>query len=387
MKKDLSMKDQIFIINNNKLTELNETKFGNEKQFQELLENYPNLISGNQINPENPRKWILIDREAGIPGEENGSNIWSIDHLFLDHDGIPTLVEVKRSTDTRIRREVVGQMLDYAANAVAYWTIEEIQNKFTNYCEKNNINPESKLMDFAENIEDIQEFWDKVDTNLKAGKIRMLFVADKLPKELIRIIEFLNSQMSPAEVLGLELRHFTNKEIKTLVPRIVGKTSAADVKKGVRQARKWDLESFMEELVLNNPPEARKIAETLISELKDSVSRLWYGTGKITGSICPVLDTNDNFHQLFLFYTSGKVEICFGYYAQKAPFDDLSKRMELLNKLNEIGLNLPESKINKHPGFNIMFLSDNEKLYTFIDVFKWFINEINKTTKENTKGI
>ena len=28
----------------------------------------------------------------------------------------PTLVEVKRSSDTRIRREVVGQMLDYAAN-------------------------------------------------------------------------------------------------------------------------------------------------------------------------------------------------------------------------------------------------------------------------------
>jgi len=29
------------------------------------------------------------------------------------------VVEVKRGTDTRIRREVVGQMLDYAANAVS----------------------------------------------------------------------------------------------------------------------------------------------------------------------------------------------------------------------------------------------------------------------------
>jgi hypothetical protein len=34
---------------------------------------------------------------------------------------VPTLVEVKRSDDTRIRREVVGQMLDYAANGVVYW--------------------------------------------------------------------------------------------------------------------------------------------------------------------------------------------------------------------------------------------------------------------------
>jgi hypothetical protein len=38
----------------------------------------------------------------------------------LDQDAIPAIVEVKRSTDTRIRREVVGQMLDYAANSVVY---------------------------------------------------------------------------------------------------------------------------------------------------------------------------------------------------------------------------------------------------------------------------
>jgi hypothetical protein len=34
----------------------------------------------------------------------------------FDQNAVPTLVEVKRSSDTRIRREVVGQMLDYAAN-------------------------------------------------------------------------------------------------------------------------------------------------------------------------------------------------------------------------------------------------------------------------------
>ena len=53
----------------------------------------------------------------GIPGDEDGGGRWSLDHLFLDQDANPTLVEVKRSTDTRIRREVVGQVLDYVANA------------------------------------------------------------------------------------------------------------------------------------------------------------------------------------------------------------------------------------------------------------------------------
>ena len=84
------------------------------------------MLSGYQINPGAPRRWLLVKREAGLPSEIEGINRWSVDHLFLDQEGIPTLVEVKRSSDSRIRREVVGQMLDYAANAVVYWPIEQI---------------------------------------------------------------------------------------------------------------------------------------------------------------------------------------------------------------------------------------------------------------------
>jgi hypothetical protein len=43
---------------------------------------------------------------------------------------VPTLVEVKRRADTRIRREVVGQMLDYAANGVVYWPLEQLRELF-----------------------------------------------------------------------------------------------------------------------------------------------------------------------------------------------------------------------------------------------------------------
>jgi hypothetical protein len=37
---------------------------------------------------------------------------WSLDHLFIDGDGVPTLVRVKRTSDPRARREVVAQMLE-----------------------------------------------------------------------------------------------------------------------------------------------------------------------------------------------------------------------------------------------------------------------------------
>jgi hypothetical protein len=58
-----------------------------------------------------------------VPDSETGGGRWALYRLFIDQDGIFTIVEEKRSTDTRIRREVIGQMQDYAANAVAYWPI------------------------------------------------------------------------------------------------------------------------------------------------------------------------------------------------------------------------------------------------------------------------
>ncbi len=88
-----------------------------EDLLQKLIEDYPALLAAEQIDPDDPPRWFLVKREAGIPDSDALSDRWSADHLLLDHLGRPTIVEVKRSSDTRIRREVVGQMLDYAANA------------------------------------------------------------------------------------------------------------------------------------------------------------------------------------------------------------------------------------------------------------------------------
>jgi uncharacterized DUF497 family protein len=75
----------------------------------------------------------------GVPSEEAGTDRWSVDHLFLDQDAVPTIVEVRRSSDTRVRRAVVGQMLDYAANAVVYWPVEAIRARFEAECESRGV--------------------------------------------------------------------------------------------------------------------------------------------------------------------------------------------------------------------------------------------------------
>src|SRR5204862_2436790 len=111
-------------------------------------------------------------------------------------------------TDTRIRREVVGQMLDYAANGVVYWPVDLLRARFEAHCGVNQSDPDIVLRD-ALGIGDPAEFWQKVKLNLQAGRVRLLFVSDNMPPELQRIVEFLNNQMAPAEVLALDIRQYT----------------------------------------------------------------------------------------------------------------------------------------------------------------------------------
>lgn len=381
------MDEQIFILNNSQsLIELNESEFVTERQFQKLLKNYPKLISGTQINPDNPRKWLFISREMGIPGDEGGSDKWSLDHLFLDQDGIPTLVEVKRSSDRRIRREVVGQMLDYAANSVTYWSVNDIRNKFDYYCNENGLDPEIKIQEFIDEIEDVDKFWDTVETNLEAGKIRMLFIADKIPKELKRIIEFLNEQMNPAEVLGLEIKQFKNNKIKTLVPRVIGQTTSAQRKKGARNTNKWDAESFYAELERKNGKTAVDIVKKIIKYFENKVTRFWFGRGKVHGSIVPALDLPETSHYPFAIYTYGKIELYFQWYKEKEPFNNVNKRKKLLEKINKIkGVNFPEYKIDKRPSIDIKLLKEPTEFDEFIKIYDWYFEEIEKANESNSE--
>src|SRR5690242_4835410 len=130
------------------------TEFATEDDFQLLLVKFPSLLSWEQNDAEVPRRWLLLKREKAVPAEDGGGGRWSVDHLFVDQDGVPTLVEVKRQSDTRLRREVVGQMLDYAANAVVYWSIEQLRADF----QSQHQNPDEIIRDRLGTEIDPEEF-------------------------------------------------------------------------------------------------------------------------------------------------------------------------------------------------------------------------------------
>jgi hypothetical protein len=232
--------DAIFLLRDGQLQELNDQPYDSEALLQRLLQDHPSVIAGSQIDRADPRRWLLVSREMPVASEEDGGRRWSLDHLFLDQDGIPTLVEVKRGTDTRIRREVVGQMLDYAANAILYWPVEQIRARYVARCEAAGEDAAVELDRFLVD-RNADVFWSTVKTNLQAGKVRLIFVADIIPPELQRIVEFLNSQMDPAEVLALEIKQYVGEGLRTLVPRVLGRTAQAQQQKasGEKEGQTW----------------------------------------------------------------------------------------------------------------------------------------------------
>jgi hypothetical protein len=359
------------------LVRMDEQPYESEALLQELLAKYPNLMAGEQMDSARPRRWLLIKREAELASEEDGANRWSVDHLFLDQDGIPTIVEVKRSSDTRIRREVVGQMLDYAANAVVYWPAEDIRAKFEARCEVEGRDVEQEMEEFLAGEVETENFWTQVKTNLQAGKIRLLFVADEIPTELRRIVEFLNQQMQFAEVLAIEIRQFVGQGMKTLVPRVIGLTAESERAKSrtTTVRRDWDEDLFLKDLQERAGEDAVKFARHFLEWVKPKTDRISYGHGQ-TPIMIPLIERGGRAYGLFRLASNGTFRVLFYKIRKQEPFTAEAKCFELLKQLNEIpSVSIPQTAIEGMPAIALSAIQTETGFAQMTKVFEWFLQQ------------
>ncbi len=277
------MTDSIYLLQpDNSLVQVSQSPYLQERDLQQLLDQHPELLPGAQMNPEVPRRFLVIRSEAGGPNEEGGAAWWAIDHLLVDQDGVPTFVEVKRASDTRIRREVVAQMLEYAANGTAYWTMETLRAWFEESERSGDRDPQETLrVHLGDTDMTDDEFWSRVQSNLQAGRVRCIFVADTIPATLRRLVEFLNEHLDTVEVLAVELPQYVapNTPLRAVVPRLVGQTERARaVKGGPRpEKRQWDQETFLADVEARNGPDALALGQELVAWGQAHADKIWWG--------------------------------------------------------------------------------------------------------------
>lgn len=330
------------------------------KELQDVLEKNPDLLPGDQIDPDDPRRWILIKREMPVPDPTTGAEQRSIDFLFADQDAIPTFVECKRFGDTRSRREVIGQMFEYAANGQYYWTKEELRSYAEASIPEKNQSLEAALQSIRavgpEEETSVDSFFDRMITNLREGQVRLIFFLEEGPGTLKSIVDFLNRQMISSEVLLVEAKQYTDGKVRIVVPSLFGYTEQArQVKRQVTvttdRRMKWDWDRFVANARTHlKEPEVETLAR-FYEFVQSTPFAITWGTGAKTGSF------NLKYERLFpksliTLNSTGDLWFNFQWYTGTDEVDAL--RDELKSEMSKkVGLPFPEDYHNKFVRFPI----------------------------------
>ena len=281
------------------------------------------------------------------------------------------LVELKRAIDTRLRREVIGQMLDYAANGTAYWQAGRIAESFAASMARQGRDPDTELAAFLGGTTEPQDFWQQVDANFSAGRIKMVFVADAIPRELARIIEFLNEQMK-ADVRAVELSWFESEGgVTALTPRVIGETQRAQTEKAVRGTMPpIDREAWIAEYLGKFGPATTAGAEAYISVVENAGGRAEVTSTR--GSIIASYDTpvGTLYPVMLSRFAKGSVQLCLGYLMNRPMFYEVETRQELYDRLVKIVGPLTTTTLTGFPGFPVTKLNDPAVRRAFEDFLR-----------------
>ena len=61
-------------------TPLDEDEYNDEGELQKLIADHPDVLE--RVTPDNPRRWLLVKREMGIPDSAESADRWALDHLL-----------------------------------------------------------------------------------------------------------------------------------------------------------------------------------------------------------------------------------------------------------------------------------------------------------------
>jgi len=112
----------------------------------------------------------------------------SIDAFFINSLGMPTLMECKLWRNPQSRREVIGQILDYAKE-LANWSYEDLQREVSRALKASG-NSLWQIVSQAFPGVDEAQFVDAVSRNLRTGRFLLLITGDGIREDVEAIAEY-----------------------------------------------------------------------------------------------------------------------------------------------------------------------------------------------------
>lgn len=256
-----------------------------ERDLQILVEKNLDLLLGEEIDSVNPRRWMLIKHEMPVPSPETGVDLWSLDILVADQDAIPTLIECKLAKNSEAHREIVGQLFEYAANGRHYWTADQLLRM----AQTTHADLPAELAKLHPQWDEPEAFFKAVEANLRAARMRLIFLLDEAPQRLKMQLGFFHGRMPTIELFVLELQQFhaTGQTFVSPVlirPQDIEPRMRIDgpMRADAALGQIWDEPSFLAELA-SHVPEPSPVMKLLRFFQAGGRSVAW-GRGK-TGTV------------------------------------------------------------------------------------------------------
>lgn len=153
----------------------------NEDQLQQLVHEHPDALPINEIDAAFEGA-ISICRELNTPAGP-------IDNFLITPSGLPVIVECKLWRNPQARREVVGQVLDYAKE-LSRWTSADIEREAA----RRGVPSIIDLVRMRHPEVDEAEFHDTLTTSLERGRCLLLILGDGIRGGVEAIFEHLHDQ-------------------------------------------------------------------------------------------------------------------------------------------------------------------------------------------------
>lgn len=155
---------------------------------------------------------------------EMRTNAGAIDNVMITPSGLPVLIECKLWRNPEGRREVVGQILDYAKE-LSRWTASDLQREVARHV-KGEGNPILALLREAGHAVDEIAFNDALTHNLKRGRFLLLIIGDGIREGVEAIAEYLQAHAGLHFSLGLVEMPIYDADggLRLVVPRVLART-------------------------------------------------------------------------------------------------------------------------------------------------------------------
>lgn len=187
-----------------------------EDYIQALVHEHPSILPIAEVDPIFAGA-VPVCRELQTPAG-------FVDNLLITPSGLPVLVECKLWRNAEARREVVGQILDYAKE-LARFTVSDLQREVSKATGRG----PGALLDIVRAADpkvDETQFSDNLTANLRRGRFLLLLVGDGIRERTEAIAEYLQVHAGLHFSLGLvELSIFDLPDGGRLVaPRVLAHT-------------------------------------------------------------------------------------------------------------------------------------------------------------------